>query len=118
MVRSRAISVRHNYNMNRVIYIICIYLRDVHNTNRKRCSISRGPIVLWHSGGLSHFLMSVFGYIRIYLAVYGPENKGGFGLEEKTKEVCGLGRTNYAGLQNVPSSLNFASSAGNKNYIR
>ena len=36
--------------------------------------------------------------IRIYLAVYGPEIIGGFGLDEKgqkTKAVCGLGRTNY-----------------------
>ena len=30
--------------------------------------------------------MSVCGYIRIHLAVYGPENTGGFSLEEKTKE--------------------------------
>ena len=45
--------------------------------------------------------MSVCGYIRIYLAVYSLENKGGFGLEEKTKAVCGLGRTNYDGLRNV-----------------
>ena len=36
-----------------------------------------------NSGGLSRFLVSVCGYIRIYLAVYGPENKGGFGLEKK-----------------------------------
>ena len=42
--------------------------------------------------------MSVSGYIRIYRAVYGPENKGGFGLEEKTKEVCGLGRLNNGGM--------------------
>ena len=37
--------------------------------------------------------------IRIYLAVYGPEIIGGFGLDEKkvkkTKAVCGLGRKNY-----------------------
>ena len=48
--------------------------------------------------------MSVGRYIRIYLAVYGPEIIGGFGLEEKsqkTKAVCGLGRTNYGGLRNV-----------------
>ena len=45
--------------------------------------------------------MSVGGYIRICLAVYGPEIIGGFGLEEKTKAVCGLGRTNYGGLRNV-----------------
>ena len=48
--------------------------------------------------------MSVCGYICIYLVVYGPETKGGFGLEEKsqkTKAVCGLGRTNYGGLRNV-----------------
>ena len=47
--------------------------------------------------------MSVCGYIRIYLAVYDPEIIGGFGLEEKgqkTKAVCGLGRTNYGGLRN------------------
>ena len=45
--------------------------------------------------------MSVGGYIRIYLAVYVPEFEiiGGFGLEEKsqkTKAVCGQGRTNGA----------------------
>ena len=45
--------------------------------------------------------MSVCGYIRIYLAVYGPENKGGFGLEGKKKAVCGVGRTNYGGLRKV-----------------
>ena len=48
--------------------------------------------------------MSVCGYIRIYLAVYGPGIIGGFSLEEKsqiTKEVCGLGKTNYGGLRNV-----------------
>ena len=33
--------------------------------------------------------MSVCGYIRIYLAVYGPENKGASGREEK-KNVCRL----------------------------
>ena len=41
---------------------------------------------------------------RIYLAVYCPEIIGGFDLEEKgqkTKAVCGLGRTNYGGLRNV-----------------
>ena len=48
--------------------------------------------------------MSVCGYIRIYLVVYGPEIIGGFGLEEnsqKTKAVGGLGRTNYGGLRNL-----------------
>ena len=45
--------------------------------------------------------MSVSGYIRIYLAVYVPEDKGGFGLEEKTKAICGLGKTNYGSLWNV-----------------
>ena len=49
--------------------------------------------------------MSICGYIRIYLAVYGQEIIGGFGLEEKskkkTKVVCGLGRTIYDGLRNV-----------------
>ena len=48
--------------------------------------------------------MSVCGYIRIYLAVYGPEIIGGFGLEEnsqKAKAVGGLGRTNYGGLRNL-----------------
>ena len=47
--------------------------------------------------------MSVSEYIRIYLAVYGPEIIGGFGLEEKsqkTKAVFGLGRTKYGGLRN------------------
>ena len=43
----------------------------------------------------------VCGYIRIYLAVYGPEISDGFGLEEKTKVVCDLGGTNYGGLRNV-----------------
>lgn len=33
--------------------------------------------------------------------VYGPEIIGDFGLEEKTKAVCWLGRTNYGGLWNV-----------------
>ena len=48
--------------------------------------------------------MSVGRYIHISLAFYGPEIIGGFGLEEKsqkTKVVCGLGRTNYGSLQNV-----------------
>ena len=48
--------------------------------------------------------MSVGGYIRIYLAVYGPEIIGCFSLEEKSqkiKVVCGLGRTYYGGLRNV-----------------
>ena len=48
--------------------------------------------------------MSICGYIRIYLAVYGPEIIGGFGFEEKsnkTKAVCGLRRTNYGSLRNV-----------------
>ena len=39
-------------------------------------------------------------YIHIYLAVYGPENQGGFSLDEK-QVVCGLGRTNFGGLWNV-----------------
>ena len=44
------------------------------------------------------------GYIRIYLAVYGPEIIGGFVLDEKSQKanaVIGLGRTNYGGLRNV-----------------
>ena len=48
--------------------------------------------------------MSGYGYIRIYLAVYGQEIIGAFGLKEKsqnTKAVCGLGRTNYGGLRNL-----------------
>ena len=48
--------------------------------------------------------MSFGAYIRIYLAVYGPEIIGDFGLEEnsqKTKALCGLGRINYGGLWNV-----------------
>ena len=45
--------------------------------------------------------MSVCGYIRLYLAVVSPENKGSFGLEEKMKSVCALGKTNYSGLRNV-----------------
>ena len=52
--------------------------------------------------------MSVCWYIRIYLAVYGPEIIGGFGLEEKSqkaKTVCDLGRTNYGGLRNVRPPL-------------
>ena len=43
--------------------------------------------------------MSACGYLRIYLAVYhvyGPGNKGGFGLEEKMKAVCGLRRKTMA----------------------
>ena len=37
------------------------------------------------------------------LVVNCPETKGDFRLEEKTnlKAVCGLGRTNYGGLQNA-----------------
>ena len=46
-------------------------------------------------------MRSVGGYIRIYLVVYGPENKGDFGFEGKPKAICGLGRTNYGGLWNV-----------------
>ena len=52
--------------------------------------------------------MSVRRYIRIYLAVYRTEIIGGFGLEEKsqkTKAVCGLGRTKYGGLRNVRPSI-------------
>ena len=45
--------------------------------------------------------MLVCGYIRIYLVVYGPEIIGGFGLEKKTKAVCGLERTNYGCLRNA-----------------
>ena len=57
----------------------------------------RGSIILWRSGGLSHFWVSVCGYIRIYLAVYVPEIIDGFGLEEKsqkTKAVQMLSRKN------------------------
>ena len=68
----------------------------------------RGSIILRLSGSLSHFLVLVGGYIHIYLVVYGPEIIGSLGLEEKsqniknkTKAVCGLGRTNYGGLRNV-----------------
>ena len=49
-------------------------------------------------------LVSVGGYICIYLVVYSPEIFGGFGLEEKsekTKAVCSLGGTNCGGLRNV-----------------
>ena len=53
------------------------------------------------AGGFNHSVVSVCGYISFYLAVYGPEIIGGFGLEGETKAVCGLGRTNYGGLQNV-----------------
>ena len=42
---------------------------------------------LLYSGGLSHVLVSVGGYIRIYLPVYGPEIIGGFGLEEKSQKA-------------------------------
>ena len=52
--------------------------------------------------------MLVCGYIRIYLAVYGPEIIGGFSLEEnsqKTKAVGGLGRTNYGGLRNLRTPM-------------
>ena len=45
--------------------------------------------------------MPVCGYIHTYQAIYGPENKGSFCLEEKTKAVCILGRINYGGLWNV-----------------
>ena len=48
--------------------------------------------------------MSVGRYIRIYLAVDGPEIISGYGLEEKSqkrKAFCFLGRTNYGGLRNV-----------------
>ena len=66
--------------------------------------VRRGSIILRRSGGLSQFLVSVCGYIRICLAVYGSEIIGGLGVEEKsqkTKAVCVLGRTNYGGLRNV-----------------
>ena len=43
--------------------------------------------------------MSVCGYIRIYLAVYGPEIIGGFGQNKKA--VCGLRKRNYGGLRNM-----------------
>ena len=46
--------------------------------------------MLWRSGGLSTISMSVCGYIRIYLAVYGPEIIDGFVLEEKVKNGNGL----------------------------
>ena len=53
--------------------------------------------------------MLVGGYIRIYLAVYGPEIIGGFGLEEKsrekTKAIYSLGRTDYGGLLNVRPAI-------------
>ena len=48
--------------------------------------------------------MSVGGYIHIYLAVYGPEIIGGFGLEEKsqkTKAVCSLLEEDFYSLRNV-----------------
>ena len=61
--------------------------------------------MLWWSGCLSQFWVSVCGYIPIYLAVYGPETKGSFGLEEKTKEVSGVRRTNFGGLWNVRSPI-------------
>ena len=54
--------------------------------------------------------MLVCGYIRIYLAVYGPEIIGGFGLEEKSRQkkkaVCGLGRTNYGGRAEYATRYN------------
>ena len=50
------------------------------------------------------------GYIRVYQAVYGPEIIGGFGLKEKsrqkTKAVCGLGRTNYGGRAEYATRYN------------
>ena len=65
--------------------------------------------------------MSGGGYIRIYLAVQGPETKGGFGLEEKsqkTKAVCDLGRTNYGGLRNVrPPIIDPLSSLSHKGCV-
>ena len=39
------------------------------------------------------------------MAVHGPEIKRGFGLEENTKAVWGLGGTHYGGLQNVRSPI-------------
>ena len=49
--------------------------------------------------------MTVCGYIRIYLAVYGPEIIGGYGLDEKKNESSlmsrNTGRTNYNSLRNV-----------------
>ena len=42
--------------------------------------------MLWRSGGLSTISMSVCVYIRIYLAVYGPEIIDGFVLEEKSQK--------------------------------
>ena len=48
--------------------------------------VRKGSIILRRSGGLSQFLVSVCGYIRICLAVYGSELIGGFGVEEKSQK--------------------------------
>ena len=61
----------------------------------------RGSIILWRSGGFVILECQFGGTVRIYLAVYGPKIIGGFGLEEITKAVCGLGRTNYGSLRSV-----------------
>ena len=45
--------------------------------------------------------MSVGGYIRIYLAVYGPEIIGGFGFEEKSKKK----KKNESGLRSRKNKL-------------
>ena len=66
--------------------------------------------------------MSVDGYIRIYLAVYGSEIIGGCGFEgkksQKTKAVCGLGRKNYGRLRNVRPSIIDPLSSTESDYIR
>ena len=49
--------------------------------------------------------MSVGGYIRIYLAVYGPEIILAISVlrkkSQKTKVICSLGRANHGGLRNL-----------------
>ena len=61
--------------------------------------VNGGSIIFWWFKPFLGIGLRV--YNRIYLAAYGPENKGGFGLEKRTKTVCGLGRTNYGSLRNV-----------------
>ena len=66
------------------------------------CTLIGGPIILWRFKPFLSAGLRVHSYL--YLALYGPEMIGCFGLEEesqKTKAVCGLERTNYGGLRNV-----------------
>ena len=46
----------------------------------------RGSIIVWRFGGLSQFLVSVCGFIHIYLAVYGSE------IIVRLREIINLAR--------------------------